>query len=88
MKVTEVSVEVGRTASVNFQSARNSVGLTAALEEGDQPDAVIRALQQQAVDMLLGDREQFLDDELGNVASMDAESLGAAIQESAQSREY
>jgi hypothetical protein len=88
MKVTEVSVEVGRTASVNFQSARNSIGLTAALEEGDQPDAVIRTLQKQAVDMLLGDREQFLDDELGNVASVDEESLKAAIQESAQSREY
>jgi hypothetical protein len=38
--------------------------------------------------MLLGDREQFLDDELGNVASVDEESLKAAIQESAQSREY
>jgi hypothetical protein len=85
MKVIEISVEVGRTASVNFQSARNSVGLTATLEEGEQPSAVIRALQKQAIDLLLGDRDDLFDEEIG---ATDAESLEAAIRENAHSKEF
>jgi hypothetical protein len=84
MKVTEISVEVGRTATINYQSARNSVGLTATLAAGDHAPTAIRSLQKQAVDMLLGDNEQFRDAE--NVTSVDAESLDAAIRTAAASR--
>ena len=85
MRVTEISVEVGRTASVNYQSARNSVGLTATLEQGDHASTAIRNLQKQAVDLLLGDQEQFRDDE--NVTAVYAESLDAAIRAGAEDRE-
>lgn len=88
MKVTEVSVEVGRTASVNYQSAKNSVGLRAALEQGDNASTVIRDLQKQAVDLLLGDNEDVnhrVDDDPG-VTSVDADSLGAAIRAGASAR--
>lgn len=79
MKITEIYVEVGRTATINYQSARNSVGLKATLV-GDTitTPMAIRSLQKQAVAMLLGDNEQFRDDE--NVTSVDAESLDAAVR--------
>ena len=85
MKVTEISVEVGRTATINYQSARNSVGLTAILAADDHTPTAIRSLQKQAVDMLLGDNEQFRTDE--NVTSIDAESLDAAVRAGAESRD-
>jgi hypothetical protein len=85
MRITEISVEVGRTATINYQSARNSVGLTATLVEGDHMPTAIRSLQKQAVDMLLGDNEQFRDDE--NVTSVDTESLDAAVRAGAEARE-
>ena len=88
MKVTEVSVEVGRTASVNYQSARNSVGLRASLEQGDHAPTAIRNLQKQAVELLLGDNEDVnrrVDDDTG-VTSVDVDSLDAAIRAGASAR--
>ena len=85
MKVIEISVEVGRTASVNYQSARNSIGLTATLEEGEQPGSAIRTLQKQAIDLLLGDRDNLFD---GDSVATDAESLESAIRENAHSKEF
>ena len=84
MRVTEISVEVGRTATINYQSARNSVGLTATLATGDHAPTAIRSLQKQAVDMLLGDNEQFRDIE--DATSVDAESLDAAVRAGAEAR--
>ena len=89
MRVTEISVEVGRTATINYQSARNSVGLTATLAAGDHAPTAIRSLQKQAVDMLLGDsdeelNEQFQGDE--NVTSVDTKSLDAAVRTAAGAR--
>jgi len=87
MRVTEISVEVGRTASVNYQSARNSVGLTASLEQGDHAPTAIRNLQKQAVDLLLGDQESFADAEEGaGVTSVESESLDAAVRAGTRAR--
>ena len=87
MKVTEISVEVGRTATINYQSARNSVGLTAKLADEDDATTAIRSLQKQAVDMLLGDQESFADAEEGaGVTSVETASLDAAVRAGTRAR--
>jgi hypothetical protein len=85
MRVIEVSVEVGRTSSVDYQSARNSISFTAKLEAHDEPDKVVRTLQQRAVDLLLGDEEgNPYAAEVHNVTSIDARSLETTLEESSQ----
>ena len=53
MKITTVSVELNRKKTVDFQSWGNSVGLTADVDEGDDPVAVVRELQKTAAGLLI-----------------------------------
>lgn len=53
--IIKISVEVGRTSSVNFQSARNAVGFTATITEDEDPELETRRLQQKALNLLLGE---------------------------------
>ena len=57
MQITKISVEVGRTSSVNFQSARNAVGFTATITENEDPELETRRLQRKAMNLLLGKAE-------------------------------
>ena len=53
MKIKAVSVELNRKRTVDYQSCGNSIGLTADLEDGDDPVAVARELQRKAAGLLL-----------------------------------
>ena len=53
MKITRVNVELSRKKTIDYQSTGNSVGLTADLEDGDDPVAVVRGLQREAAGLLL-----------------------------------
>ena len=87
MKVIEISVEVGRTATINYQSARNSVSLKATLTDSSlSVPAAVRSLQKQAVDMLLGDNEQFRTEE-DDITSVDVERFADEIIAGAKARE-
>ena len=87
MQVKEISVEIGRTSSVNYQSARNSVGLTAELSENDSVIEAVRALQRQAVDLLLGDNAD-LQDEIPMTTDIDVAGLDAALHAGAKDRDH
>ena len=54
MQITEISVEVGRTSTANFQSARNAVGFTATITQDEDPELETRRLQRKAMNLLLG----------------------------------
>lgn len=54
MQITEISVEIGRTSSVNYQSTRNAIGLKATLTPGEDPELETRRLQKKALKLLLG----------------------------------
>jgi len=53
MKITSVTVQIGRTVTNNYNSVRNDVGLTASLDEDDDPDEAVQELQRKCRDLLL-----------------------------------
>ena len=53
MRVVEVYVELSIKKSQDFQSCHNAVGLRAALESGDNPEAIVGQLQAQCHKLLL-----------------------------------
>lgn len=56
MKITTVSVQVGRKISQNYNSVQNSVGLTADLEEGEDHQSAVERLQRECLRLLLKER--------------------------------
>jgi hypothetical protein len=53
VKITTVTVHLGRKLSRNYNSFDNSVGLTGELAEGDDPDEAVTRLQKKCLRMLL-----------------------------------
>jgi hypothetical protein len=53
MKIKTIAIELNRKRTMNYQSIGNSVGLTADLEDGDDPRKAVRELQRQALNLLL-----------------------------------
>ena len=53
MKIKEIYVEVGLRKSQDYQSCSNSVGLRGELEADDDPNKMVRQLQQQAYGLLV-----------------------------------
>lgn len=63
MKINEIYVELGRTATNNFNSLRNTVGLRTSIENDDDPDRAVRQLQEKAHRLLLWRGRQVQGDE-------------------------
>lgn len=74
MQITKISVEVGRTSSVNFQSARNAVGFTATITENEDSELETRRLQRKALNLLLGEAG-------GEDATYDAQDVSDEIEQ-------
>ena len=56
MKVTSVTVQIGRKISQNYNSLSNSVGLSADLEDGEDHEQVVRHLQAECHRLLLREK--------------------------------
>lgn len=64
MKVTEVTVNKGRTVKVgNFNMARYDYGMTAKLDDGDDVGRVVERLQMD-VDKLVEDETTYWEDQI------------------------
>jgi hypothetical protein len=53
MKVTSVTVQMGRTITKNYNSFQNSVGVTATLSDDENHEQVTRQLQKECYRLML-----------------------------------